>query len=263
MTISQDNKSADFTSRIQKGGALLGDMRQLVCQWPTKSEGVTPHRFVRDVLPKATQARASDTYVRAFLPRMIEGSPKDAWKLCAALEDCLPAIDVVVPFYYWITARAEMILYRFATEELYSMARSGAVGVATSDLTSWITKICKEQGKIWSDVVIIKVARAMLAALRDFGVLSGASKKTIAASHLSLEAFALIAWCLRNQLEDSRDLKTHPDWRLFLLSPENVERLLLEAHQHGWLHYQVAGAVTRIEFPSTTFNNYVRHVLSR
>ncbi len=257
--------SADFpfTSRIQKGGALLGDMRQLVCQWQTKGAEVAPHRFVRDVLPKATQARASDTYVRAFLPRMIEGSPKDAWKLCAVLEDCLPSMEVVVPFYYWITARAETILYRFASEELYSMARSGAVGVGTSDVTNWITKTCKQEGKVWSDIVIIKVARAMLAALRDFGVLSGASKKSIAASHLSLEAFALIAWCLRNQLEDNRDLKSHPDWRLFLVSPENVERLLLEAHQHGWLHYQVAGAVTRIEFHHNTFYEFVRAVVTR
>lgn len=238
-------------------------MRQLVCRWDSKRDDVTPQRFVRDVLPKATQARANDTYIRAFLPRMIEGSPQNAWKLCAALEDCLPSMEVVVPFYYWITARAEPILYRFATEDLYPMARSGAVGIGTTEVTNWIRVACREEGKSWSDIVIIKVARAMLAALRDFGVLSGASKKTIAASHLSLEAFALIAWCLRNQLEDNRDLKTHPDWRLFLLSPDNVERLLLEAHQHGWLHYQVAGAVSRIEFPSTTFNDFVRHVLAR
>lgn len=242
---------------------MLGDMRQLVCRWDSKRDDVTPHRFVRDVLPKATHARAKDTYIRAFLPRMIEGSPKDAWKLCAALEDCLPSMEVVVPFYYWITARAEPILYRFATEELYSLARSGNVGIGTSELTNWIRKTCQQEGKAWSDIVIIKVARAMLAALRDFGILNGASKKSIAASHLALEAFALIAWCLRNQLEDNRDLKTHPDWRMFLLSPDNVERLLLEAHQHGWLHYQVAGAVTRIEFPPLTFNDYVRHVLSR
>lgn len=254
---------SDFTSRIQKGGALLGDMRQLVCQWRAKGADVTPHRFVRNVLPKATQARASDTYVRAFLPRMIEGSPKDAWKLCAALEDCLPSMEVVVPFYYWITARAETILYRFATEELYSMARSGAVGVGTSDVTNWITKTCKEEGKTWSNVVNIKVARAMLAALRDFGVLTGSSKKTIAVANLPLESFCLIAFCLRVVLNDSQNLAEHPDWRLFLLSPQIVERLLLESHQHGWLHYQAAGAVSRIEFPDTTFDDYVRRVLSR
>jgi hypothetical protein len=238
-------------------------MRQLVCQWEAKREDVSPHRYVREVLPKATQARASDTYVRAFLPRMIEGSPKDAWKLCAELENCLPTMDVVIPFYYWITARAEPILYRFATEELYSLARAGATGIGTNELTNWIRKTCQQEGKAWSDVVIIKVARAMLAALRDFGVLSGASRKTIAAAHLSLEAFTMIAFCLRNLLSDHRDLKTHPDWRLFLLSPDNVERLLLEAHQHGWLNYQAAGAVTRIEFTFVTFHDCVGHILAR
>ena len=253
----------EITSRIQKGGALLGDMRQLVCHWGEFPPGSTPGRFVKDVLPKATQARANDTYSRTFMPRFIEGSPKEAWKLCARLESALPPIEIVTPFYYWITARGEPLLYRFATDELYLQSRAGVRTVGSPDLALWIQKTCAEDGKAWSDVVNIKVARAMLAALRDFGVLTGSSKKSIAVADLPLESFCLIAFCLRVVLKDSQNLAEHPDWRLFLLSPQIVERLLLEAHQHGWLNYQTAGAVSRLEFPDTTFDAYVRRVLSR
>lgn len=252
-----------ITSRIQKGGALLGDMRQLVCHWGDMPPDVTPHRFVKEVLPKATQARANDTYTRTFLPRYINGTPKDAWKLCLSLEALTPAQETVVPFYYWISARAEPLLYLFATTELYEQSRAGSDTVRSEDLALWIKKICAEEDKTWSDVVNIKVARAILAALRDFGVLSGSSKKTIAPAHLPLESFCLIAFCLRVLLADSQELTNHPDWRLFLLSPEIVSRLLLEAHQYGWLNYQTAGAVSRLEFPSTTFDDYVRLVLAR
>ena len=93
---------SELTSRIQKGGALLGDMRQLVCHWEKFPLGITPPRFVRDVLPKATQARANDTYIRAFKPRFIDGSPRDAWRLCASLEASLPPQEIVKPFYYWV-----------------------------------------------------------------------------------------------------------------------------------------------------------------
>ena len=253
----------ELTSRIQKGGALLGDMRQLVCHWEELPPEVSPGRFVKNVLPKATQARANDTYTRAFMPRFINGSPAEAWKLCARLEATLPPVEIVRPFYYWVTARAEPLLYRYATEELYQQARAGARTVSSPELAIWIKKTCAADGKAWSDVVNIKVARAMLAALRDFGVLTGSAKKTIAVANLPLESFCLIAFCLRVVLSDSQNLAEHPDWRLFLLSPQIVERLLLEAHQHGWLHYQAAGAVSRIEFPDTTFVDYVRRVLSR
>jgi hypothetical protein len=107
-----------ITSRIQKGGALLADMRQLVCHWADKPDGVPPGRFVKDMLPKATQARANDTYIRAFHPRFIDGSPPAAWKLCAQLEEALPPTEVACAFYYWITARAEPILYRYVTTPL-------------------------------------------------------------------------------------------------------------------------------------------------
>lgn len=242
---------------------MLGDMRQLVCHWEEMPPDTTPHRYVKDILPKATQARANDTYTRTFVPRFIDGSPREAWKLCSSLEAVLPAQEVVTPFYYWVTARGEPLLYRFATTELYEQSRAGMNSVRSEDLALWIKKTCAEEGKAWSDVVNIKVAQSMLAALRDFGVLSGSSKKTIAAAHLPLESFCLIAFCIRVVLADSQELTNHPDWRLFLLSPEIVARLLLEAHQYGWLHYQTAGAVSRLEFPSTTFDDYVRLVLPR
>jgi hypothetical protein len=254
---------AEFTSRIQKGGALLRDMRQLVCHWEKLPQGSNPQRFVKDLLPKATLARAHDTYARAFLPRFIQGSPKEAWRLCASMERALPAVEIVKPVYYWITARAEPLLYLYATDELYQQSRIGAASVGSAELAVWIKKTCEGAGKAWSGIVTIKVARGILATLRDFGVLTGSSRKTIAVADLPLASFCLIAFCLRIVLANSQTLIEHPDWRLFLLSPGLVERLLLEAHQHGWLNYQTAGRVSRLEFPDTSFDNYVRRVLSR
>lgn len=254
---------AEFTSRIQKGGALLGDMRQLVSRWGAKPPATPPARYVAEVLQKPTRARAEDTYQRAFLPRFVAGSPPDAWKLCAEIEEHLPPIEIVRLFYYWFTARAEPVLYRYVTEELFQVARSGNADVRVEDLTNWIRIECQNVGKKWSDIVTIKTARAMLAALRDFGILEGAAKKRLAPAHLPLETFCLIAFCLRFIIADGADLTTHKDWRLFLLSPQTVERLLLESHQHGWIQYQVAGGISRIEFPSQDFHAYCRYILAR
>lgn len=250
-----------LTSRLQKGGALLYDMRQLASHWAGKPADLAPGRFVKSVLPKATQARANDTYRYAFLPRFVDGTPENAWTLCAELEQNQPAAEIARAFYYWITARAEPVLYRYVTEELFLQARSGITTVTSVEVGEWLRRIRTGGPRPWSSIVCIKVARGLLAALRDFGILAGASRKTIAPFHLPLESFCLIAFCLRNVLGDHQDLTQHPDWRLFLLSPKSVERLLLEAHQLNWLHYQAAGAVSRLEFPADSFENYARLVL--
>ncbi len=48
----------------------------------------------------------------------------------------------------------------------------------------------------------------------------------------------------------------HPDWKLFLLRETNVERLFMESHQHGWLRFEAAGGIYRLEFPQNTFEEY-------
>jgi Putative inner membrane protein (DUF1819) len=256
------NPIPELTSRIQKGGALLADMRQLVSHWAAKPPETSPSRYATVVLQKATRARAEDTYKRAFLPRFIASCPRDAWRLCAEIEEHVPPIEIVRLFYYWLTARAEPILYRYVTEELFEVASAGRGEVRVDDLTNWIRIECRNAGKKWSDTVTIKTARAMLAALRDFGILEGAAKKRLASAHVPLETFCLIAFCLRCIVEERGDLTTHKDWRLFLLSGETVERLLFQAHQHNWIHYQVAGGISRIEFPRRDFHAYCRYILA-
>src|SRR5436190_1398119 len=51
-------------------------------------------------------------------------------------------------------------------------------------------------------------------------------------------------------------LLEHPDWKLFFLNRELVERLLYEANQHGLLDYHAAGTVTRLTFPKDTLEEY-------
>ena len=249
-----------LTSRIQKGGALLGDMRQLVTHWSQKRPEQTDSQFAREILSKATQARAKDTFIRAFQPRFINGNPPEAWRLCACIEDSNLPREAIPPFYYWVTSCSEPLLYRFVTEEVNERFRSGFLALSSEETAEWIRRTCRDEGLVWADIVNIKVARAMLAALRDFGVLKGAAKKQIAPMHVPLETFALIAFCLKVLLGDSREPTQHPDWRLFLLSPGHAERFYFEAHQHGWLDFQSAGGITRLEFPASTFEEYVRHI---
>jgi len=256
-------KQADINSRLQKGGALLSDMRRLVAAWSDGSASEDPSAFVMKTLGKPSLARARDTFIRAFRPRFLEGNPLQAWTLARALEDVGADPDTAKAFYFWITARSEKVLYHYVTDELMAARASGHRQIKVEEAMRWLSDRLRSSDKEWSPIVTRKVARGMLAALRDFGVLQGAIVKAIAPRHCPLEAFTMIAFCLHEMGASGRALHDHHDWRLFLFDTRDVERALLECHQKGWLGYQAAGAICRIDFPSIPFKEYVRVVLER
>jgi hypothetical protein len=103
-----------------------------------------------------------------------------------------------------------------------------------------------------------RIAQGLLSALRDFGVLQGAVNKRIAPAFLPVEAFAYVAFYLKQHQPSGAKMAELPDWKLFFLPREGVERGLFEAHQAGLLEYHAAGSVTRLTFPAGTLEEYAR-----
>jgi hypothetical protein len=252
-----------YHTRLQKGGALLEDMRVMVRGWTgrcsAESQGVSHFQ-----LSKATRARAHDTLIRSFLPRFVTGNPPDAWRLVRPLEDAEADVEILRPLYYWLTARSDRLLYDYATQELFAINQAGDRRIRKEETLSWIKKQILAAGQdAWSDSVAMRVGRGMAAALRDFGLLEGQVIKRIASFHLPLPAFCWIAFTLHTLGFTGTALVNHPDWKLFLLSPMHVENLFFQAHQNGYLEYHAAGAVFRVSFPASTHAAYAHVILAR
>ena len=93
-------------------------------------------------------------------------------------------------------------------------------------------------------------------------MLQGAVHKRIAPAYVPVAAFAYVLFYLKQHQPSGAKLVEHPDWRLFFLPREGVERFMFEAHQQGLLEYHAAGSVTRLSFPATTLEEYA-HVLAQ
>jgi hypothetical protein len=249
-----DKPFQPYNTRIQKGGALLDDMRLLVRSW---EEDSTDTRIeVRRLLGKKTLTRSRDTMVRAFTPRFLQGDPPNAWKIVRLLEDKNVELEILRPLYYWITARSDRLLYEFVTEELIHVAGSGDASVRIEETTTWIIAHTKKVGQEWTPTVTLRVCRGILAALRDFGILEGGLKKKIAPAHLPMEAFCYIAFWLGRLGYSGESLVRHSDWGLFLFTPKIVERLMLEAHQENFMSFHSAGRIYRVDFPTDDPGEY-------
>jgi hypothetical protein len=248
-----------YTTRLQKGGALLDDMRQLVRTWSDGPVAAQRDSGVRsNILNKDTRTRLADVYQRAFLPRFVSGPIPQAWKLVRPLEDVEAPIHIVRPVYYWISAKAEPLLGDFCREFILRWHATVRGGIGTEDVVNWLAG----KGCPWSEAATIRVARGLLAALRDFGILEGRARKRLTNLALPVPAFAYLALCLRRQGAASRSLLAHEDWQLQLLTPGDVEHLFLLAHQERLLEYHAAGSTVSINFPTESLEEYA-HVITQ
>ena len=249
-----------YNTRIQKGGALIEEMRHLVRFWhdgPT--EEITKAVIRSNVLNKTTRARAADILRRTFIPRFIDGTPRNAWRLVRPLEDQNASPHLVKPLYYWISAKSEPLIFDFCQDYLLHRLGAARAGVSVDDVRSWLVG----KGCTWSPVVTTKVARGLLAAFRDFGILEGKSQKRLASFTLPVGSFAYLAFCLHREGILGRSLVFHPDWHLFLLQTPAVEHYFLEAHQRRLIEYHAAGSTISISFPCGQLEDYARVVAER
>lgn len=256
--------SAPYSSKIIKAGALIGDTKTLLSQWDAKAPvAENINRIQRDnVFGKASRSRVEDI-LAIFRQRYLgEESVTNALVTLVRSKFAAAALDRIL---YFHAARADQLLHDAVTEILVPMYRHGLVDINTHEfqrsLTKWV-----DEGKTtghWADYTITRISQGLLSTLRDFGVLQGETKKKIAPAYLPTEAFAYIVFYLKQHQPSGAKLLELPDWKLFFLTREGVERFLFEAHQRELLEYHVAGSVTRLTFPANTLEEYANVLAQR
>ena len=249
--------SPPYTSRIIKAGALLDDTKTLLSHWDvTASVPQNLDRIRREnVFGKASRSRVEDILAIFRQRYLTEAGVTKA--LVVLVKNRLPAasLDRVL---YFHAARADRLLHDTVTEVLMPKQAQGITEIDLGELQRAVGKWV-ESGlttRAWSENTTVRVAQGLLATLRDFGVLQGAINKRIAPAYLPVTAFAYIAFYLKQHQPSGAKLLEHPDWKLFFLNREGVERFFFEANQHGLLEYHAAGTVTRLTFPASTLEEY-------
>jgi hypothetical protein len=145
---------------------------------------------------------------------------------------------------YYEAARADALLGAFAAEALFGWHQAGRSEVTVADSVG----LLGGRTPSWTEPTRTRVAQGLLSALRDFGVLEGAVRKRIAPARLSMRGFAYVAVRERGRHPSGRSLLQAPVWRRYLLPPEQVRSLFLEADRLKVLRFAEAGTAIRIDW---------------
>jgi hypothetical protein len=246
-----------YSSKIIKAGALIGDTKTLLSHWDLKTS--VEHNIARmrreNVFGKTSRSRVEDI-LAIFRHRYFE--EEAVTKALVTLVRGKFSASALQALFYFHSAHADRLLHDAVTEILEPQRARGLVDITVKDFERALGKWVDEGKTIghWSEPTITRIAQGLLSALRDFGVLQGEVNKKIAPVHFPVESFAYIVFYLKQNQRSGAKLIELPDWKLFFLSKDGVERLLFEAHQRELLEYHVAGSVTRLTFPSETLEGY-------
>lgn len=258
----QKNKNFKYNSNIIKTPALLSDAKLFLSQWDPQlsTEKNIENAIEFNILGK-TSRDFGKNIIKVFKKRFIFGDEQDeALRLLIKSSIDSKIVDRIL---YYYTARSDPLLYDFVTEYLFESNLIGDTIITTNKAEKFFKKI-SEEGKtksLWSDTVCNRVARNVLTTLRDFHILEGKVRKNIAPVYLPVESFTYIAFLLNKKSPGGEKIINHPDWKLFLLTPNLVEKLFLEAHQHGYLRYYAAGSIIRITFKQNTLLEIVNEII--
>jgi hypothetical protein len=253
-----------YTSRIIKAGALLADTKALLSHWDLDATVAANLDRIRreNLFAKASRSRVED--ILAIFRQRYLTEESVARALVALVRGKFPTA-ALERLLYFHAARADRLLHDAVTHILVPMHERGLVDVNVLEfqrsLAQWVS-----EGKTtahWSEPTTTRIAQGLLSALRDFGILQGAVNKKIAPFFLPSESFAYIVFYLKQHQPSGAKLIELPDWKLFFLTREGVERSLFEAHQRDLLEYHVAGSVTRLTFPAGTLEEYANVLAQR
>jgi len=255
-----------YKARFHHSGAMINEMLILIRHF---DETLSREEWIRQIiesnlLGKNTRSWLREIIVNNFYPRFVNGVIPNAYKHIRILDKKGVPLEILKAIMYYHTALWDEFIYDYITLHLFEKYFSGQTFISAKDVYDYIETIPEEKFyKHWNDYVKRRLSRGVMATLRDFGILEGRNQKKIANFHLPLEVFLYIAYLLQLRYQSGDKIVSHRDWRLFLLTERNVDRLFLHAHQENLLKYQAAGGIIRIEFFAQNLEELLNAIAER
>jgi|SRR5215831_361747 len=246
------SESAPYTIAISKGSALLNEMKALLRAWtPGEPLKEFSERVVqKDVLGKTTAQRANDVVRRVFANRFLVPDQAPAKYLHRLLQGNKSG-QVFSDLCLLYSARNDALLRDVIVSGYWPAVAEGHLFLTPKEVVQFFRK-AEEQGRIprpWSEPVKIKVARGLLRALAEYGLIREVGRqRELIMYHPTDEAIVFLAYELHFSGLSDAALVACGDWNLFGLKEREVVTAMDRLAGEGWWLTQAAGSVVRVSW---------------
>lgn len=163
---------------------------------------------------------------------------------------------------YYHYAISDLFSYEVTVELVYDLYRRGLTNIAPRDIHAFLDSKAMTHPEInkWSPQTRSSLVSHYLSAMRDFGILEGKVRKKIHRPTVEDDLFLYIITYLKDCGKSPREIVTSIDFRLFLLSPDEVEAKLIKAQQNNRIHFKKSGRIISLELPWRSIHEYIKDI---
>jgi len=174
-------------------------------------------------------------------------------------------LDEWRPLLLWHMTRDEFLVRDFLETWLFDAYDSGTFRIRAEDVEPYLDGLAARGATIehaWSRQTTERVAAGLLKIAADFGLLRGSVAKDLVSYHLPERSFLYLLHAMSDENQSPSRVVASPDWRLFLMRPDEVERELLRLHQFRKLDYQIAGSLVQLSLPCASSREYAERMVA-
>jgi hypothetical protein len=200
--------------------------------------------------PTIAARRLRNLIIEAFCPRYLVDDALPA-KLLTTLSGKLLKEDFRL-LCFLFTCRANMILGDFVRQIYWDRYSAGGRSVSKEDSRQFVSSAVSD-GKTtsrWSEATVIRVARYLLGACADFGLLGAmrGGARSINTYRITPNVASFLAHDLHFRGLGDNALLRSPDWGLFGLEEEGALSEFKRLSLQGELIVQSAGGITQVSW---------------
>lgn len=144
--------------------------------------------------------------------------------------------------------------FDLVTRLFWDRWRARSLNISVGDVVEFLEVRAAEHPvvKKWSPSTRTKLAQSILAALRDFGVLRGATNKQLQRPAVSPETVFQLLCVLLAEGHHGRAVVEALDWRLFLWSEDDAAKAFADLAQRRWIRFERGGRTVILELIRTS-----------
>lgn len=241
-----------YTTQLQAGLGLVPETLKLLAIWEPSMAGqdLLKAALASGDFPTVAARRLRNIIIEAFCPRYLVDAAAPA-RLLKAVSKFLPKEDFRTLCFVF-TCRANPILGDFVRKVYWPRYSAGGSSVSKSDSLGFVAAAVSDGQTTtrWSETTIIRVARYLLGACADFGLL-GTMKheaRAITTFRITPNVASIISHDLHFKGLGDNALLRSPDWGLFGLEAEDALGELKRLSLRGALIVQSAAGVTQVSW---------------
>ena len=161
--------------------------------------------------------------------------------------------------------RDEFLVRDLLVNWLFARHATGVWRLRPEDLDDYVLALHRREGVVikdkWSKRTTHDVKAALLRLAVEFGLMTGTTTREFVSYHLPDDAFLYLLHAMVEAEPNAHRMVHSPDWRMYLMAPDDVQRELFRLHQLGFLRYEVAGSIAELRLPHATAADFARKEL--